>query len=445
MSPRSQEDHIIELTDIIEEGEPLDSSGGDSGPGGGIEAELNDLFADFDSNRPGSEPKKGKTDDDIDFDAIFAESEATAGQAEEGSFSESDAGEGLDLESLFEEDDASPEGLRTEILGVEGEGEGIELDSLFEDEDQESGVAENVSANNRTSDLDDLFMDDEVLAAEGKSSNSDQQAPDFDSLFADVAESGSRTEREDIPEFDGTVEEIEEFDLSDLSAEISLEGDEELTLEPEGDGAGSGASSEDFLMDLEEPARPVESSTGGGGADLSELDALIAGLEGEEQSEEEELSHPSTQAYILDDEQEFKLDEESEGDLPKDLLEAGFETEAVETLSTEAADAEFERVLPRIEEEVAQRIEERMAALSADWTEREQNLLLAIDRIEKENESLRSMLEDRSETVTREDLDKFKQELRAELSAEMKRSVPEEAAAVIREEISALLKSLHEE
>jgi hypothetical protein len=105
MSPQSREDQIIELTDIFEEGVPLEPSDG-GGQEAGIEAELNDLFADFDSSLTSTETvRKGGDDDDIDFDAIFSEEEEISSGDEASELSHSDQeDEGLDLDSLFEDD-----------------------------------------------------------------------------------------------------------------------------------------------------------------------------------------------------------------------------------------------------------------------------------------------------------------------------------------------------
>jgi pilus assembly protein FimV len=443
MSPQSREDQIIELTDIFEEGDPLEPSDG-GGQGAGIEAELNDLFADFDSNRTSSEAvRKSGDDDDIDFDAIFSEEEEIS-NGDEASLSHPDQeDEGLDLDSLFKDDLTSSEDKERVITSTETQG--FELDSLF-DNDPESGDEETAPAPQakdvQVAGLDDLFLDegneDETVSLDENSSG--EELLELDAIFEEEAKSGfSRSSGMDMPEFDGTVEEIEEFDLSEVSAEFAPGKDEHFTSEPE-KAAEPEPASRKLLLDQEELFSEAEE--GGGGADLSELDALIAGLEGEEQAEED-LPAPGKQELVLDVPQEFKLEDDDENGLPKDLLEAGFEPQAVDEI--EQLDHDLESLLPRIEKEVMERVEERMTAVHAEWAEREQNLLLAIDRMEKENESLRSMVEDSPASVSPEELAQFKQELKEELAEELKKLVPSEAAKVIREEISALMKAISDE
>jgi pilus assembly protein FimV len=453
MSPR--EDQILELTEIVEEGEPLAPS---LGPGAGIEAELNDLFADFDGNRSTDAARKNENDDDIDFDAIFSEADEEPGgfTTEHGSETvnhgdgpeEGQEDGGLDLDSLFEDDTAVSGDSGSDQVEDSSGAQGFELDSLFDEEEEPEAdpMAHALQPKGEQEiGLDDLFMEDEGIdEAQGFSEEKRTGAEplELDDFFAEDTGATSRGNRTSIPEFDGTVEEIEDFDLSDLPEKGSSGGVEELMLELADENESDQTS--EFLIEQDEFLPVTEGA--GGGADLSELDALIAGLEGEEQAEEEgEGPAPKKQEFVLEIEQEFSLEEEGEpSQLPSDLLEAGFETEMIEKASPDS-ELVFERMLPRIEQEITQRVEERMAAVSADWTEREQNLLLAIDRMEKENESLRAMIEDLPESISKEELARFKQELKEELAAELKRSVPEEAANVIREEISALMKTLSEE
>jgi pilus assembly protein FimV len=439
MAPQSREDQIIDLTEIIEEGDPMDASP-DAVHGEGKEVELDALFADLEGNRTDADAGREAETGEIDFDAIFSEAERAAGgqDLEENASGEMED-ESLNFDALFAEED-EPETARTgdaPSSDAESVEMSLELDSLFNDgEDPVRDDADSASEQKEAGPvgLEDFFTDEPESAAvsiSGEAAQADSDTLEFKALYEDEA----------LPEFDGTIEEIEDVDLSGLSAEEDelSEGDEQKNIEPL---EAPEPASPDILMAPEEPFSTSDDLMGEG-ADLSDLDALIDGLEGEEQTESEVPARLQTDVQI----EEFSLEEDEEGEavLPRDLLDAGFEVEAVKDGAPEHEQRDLEQLLPRLHEEIAHQVEDRTAALSAEWTEREQYLLTAIERLEKENESLRALLEERQDAVTGEDFARYKQELKEELVAELRRSVPAEAAKVIREEISALMKSLSEE
>jgi pilus assembly protein FimV len=442
MAPQSREDQIIDLTEIIEEGDSMDASP-DAVHGEGKEVELDALFADLEENRTDADGREAESGE-IDFDAIFSEAERAAGRQDlEENASGEVEDESLNFDALFAEED-EPEAAKTgdaPSSDAESVEMSLELDSLFNDgEDPVRDAADSASEQKEAGPvgLEDFFTDEPESAAasiSGEATQEDAGTLEFKALYEDDLD-----EDKGLPEFDGTIEEIEEIDLSGLSAEEDElgEGDELKNFEPL---EAPEPASPDTLMALEEPFSA--SDLMGEGADLSDLDALIDGLEGEEQTESDVPARLQTDVQI----EEFSLEEDEEGEavLPRDLLDAGFEAEAVKDGAPEHEQRELEQLLPRLHEEIAHQVEDRMAALSAEWTEREQHLLSAIERLEKENESLRALLEERQDAVTGEDFARYKQELKEELVAELRRSVPAEAAKVIREEISALMKSLSEE
>jgi pilus assembly protein FimV len=443
MAPHSPEEKIIDLVDVVEEGEPLESA--PAATGSGIEAELDELFADFDKVNV----KAGQTEDadaPIDFDAIFSEDAGTGEQATDKGGAAPDEEADLDFDALF--DDDQPVVGKTGGEGAHTAEEDFELGTIFAEETGAQPVNEPdlPKEEEQVIELEDIFSDEALNAMPASQSDS----LDLDRFFGEdrQAEAGS-----DIPEFDGSVEEIEEFEIdevqpkgtTDEASAFSLDEFEQFDLGKDTEAAHADELVEELADEESSELPDATTEWKSGGDDLSELDALIAGLEGEEQPEEEtqepvlSLDEPIEQKAT---EEESPEDAVEESDLPQELLDAGFEPSRPEPASTTV---DIDHLMSRIEEEVSSRVENRLADVTAEWSDRERNLLLAIDRLEKENESLRSMIEDRPEPVTREELAAAREELMAQLVMEMKRAIPAEAAKVIREEISALMGSLKEE
>jgi pilus assembly protein FimV len=447
MAPHSPEEKIIDLVDVVEEGEPLESAPAPTGSG--IEAELDELFADFDKVNAKASGQTEEADAPIDFDAIFSEDAGTGEQATEKGGAAPEEEADLDFDALF--DDDQPVVGKTGGEDAHTAEEDFELGTIFAEETgaQPADEPDLPKEGEQVIELEDIFSDEALSAMPASQSDS----LDLDRFFGEdrQAESGS-----DIPEFDGSVEEIEEFEIDEVQQKDTLDGKPAFSLD-EFEQFDLGTDKEEAHADeLVEGLADEESSElpdattewKSGGEDLSELDALIAGLEGEEQPEEETqepvLSLDETMIEQKATEEESPVDAVEESDLPQELLDAGFEPARPEPASGSTTN-DIDHLMSHIEEEVFSRVETRLAEVTAEWNERERNLLLAIDRLEKENESLRSLIEDRPEPVTREELAAAREELMAQLVIELKRVVPAEAAKVIREEISALMGSLKEE
>jgi pilus assembly protein FimV len=444
MAPHSREEKIIDLVDVVEDGEPLESAPPQASSG--IEAELDELFADFDKvNAKASGPTQD-VDAPIDFDAIFSEGAGAGEQStgNGGAVPEEEAD--LDFDSLFEDDQPV---LKTGGENAHAAEEDFELGTIFAEEGSAQPVNEPDlhKEEEQVIELEDIFSD-EALNAMPASRN---DSLDLDRFFAQDkhGEAGS-----EIPEFDGSVEEIEEFEMDEVQPEgkpaLSMNQFEQFDLEADPEAP---VQTDDLADELPDATPDWKS----GGADLSELDALIAGLEGEEQPEEETdgrvlpgdnpevMAAEELEDQARDEEEEFPIESEGgEADLPQELLDAGYVHERPESV-LDPTPVDYDQLMPRIEEVVSSRVESRLADVTAVWNERERTLLLAIDRLEKENESLRAMIEERPEAVTREELAAAREEIMAQLVIEMKRAIPAEAAKVIREEISALMGSLTEE
>ncbi|MBG0778111.1 MAG: hypothetical protein H0S85_16930 [Desulfovibrionaceae bacterium] len=352
MADPNNDEVIIELTDIVEEGSeddaesPLSADGDDSG----FEDELENLFADDEDDDPlaglgdddlaglGGAPAPGKAaepeadglgdlgelgelgGDDLDFSAAL-------GGAEGG---EEDGDELPDLDGLLGDEDtaaaapAAPEAAKADDLG--------DLEGLLGDEDTPAPAAEpeGVEPGN-FGDLGDLgdgldfsaaLGDDEEEAAAAPAADDDEEGlPDLDDLLADdtpaAADAAAQPEPEPESEPAAAPKKRKKgpFDDEELPAEdeLDLHGLDELVDELDlpmaqisgGRGAAKGepADLDDLLDGLDEPAS-VEAAapeTGDEPDELADLEALVepeapaepdAAAEVEVPAEDEPLEFP---------------------------------------------------------------------------------------------------------------------------------------------------------
>lgn len=366
-NPSRSSEEIIELTNVVEEGEPFGDSPEDSTMGRvdetGLEDELDELFADFDENS--SKREASEDDEPLDLGALFDEEDFAAKSSS--------------AEDLDDEDGAE----------TEPKDEDLDLSALFDDEDDEMETA-------------------------GDNENAPYGV--------------------DIPEFEGEIEEVDIEPAPAVGAELSLEETEEIEFE-EADLSfdAEGAENEQDFDDLEfgvsegdSAAEPDDEE------DLSELDALIAGLDEDVEGDGVDGGKrvESSEELIFDLDQEFNLDiveDRSEPGLPEELANAGFEVtrESGRAGSSEPA-ADLDSVpAERIDAEFAHRFEERFS----EWENEKQDLLQSMEQVRQENQELKEMLG----------------RLKAEIQDDLQSRIPAEAARVIREEIAAMAKDLSDE
>lgn len=527
-----EDDDIIELTDIVEKGDPDAAGGGASeGPGDddigdiSFEKELEDLFSDDEEEGSGGD---GDSDDlgglgdlgDLGSDLDDALGGADAGGDDEGEMDfdaalsdalgdgagGSDSGEDGDSDDDFpdlgddfgdedEGDEAQPDipetpadpggfadaasddgGLDLSDLGLDDEddeappSDDIDISDLGVGQEESEAAAE-AGQGDDDLDLSDISLDDlgigdddeatsaqESQASQTSDEEEDEDLDDLDDLdltgLDDLVDGlefpkAKEPEPEPAPEPEAepepapepeaepeAVDDVMDFpspeelasDLDDLEETPAPEPEQDPAPEEAPDLEGLGGSLPDLAADLDgddisgevAPEVPDMPDLDGLPEDASQIDSLLEGLDDAEAQPRADLTPDALEGAALTAEPSGAPITEGAAD-PGGWAELLGRLDALET-RVAALDGDDEALTRRLEE---------MVGVGSPLFNR---LLGAMEL------RLAEMLEARGQADGAAEA--LKAEVMAEVAAELERRVPEEAAKVIREEISALVRDL---
>ncbi|MFW6324499.1 MAG: hypothetical protein ACOC0U_05485, partial [Desulfovibrionales bacterium] len=435
MSPKPSREEVIELTDVVEEGnfvpEPVEEVEPSAEAGReGLDKELDDLFADFETEEPvaqeiSQESPKGS----LDFDSIFDDNDSMDADADVSGGGLSEDGEDpFDLDDMFAEDAQSASAAEESSPAPD---ESMELEEELDIDMDLSGFDEEEDDLEGIEPLEEIELE-EITPEKDQEEIFEPAFQEEEIEFEDLPQDQGEEDQQDEDLFAAGEADDELLAFDEQSQEIESEQMDPDEIELESVEAGEDDDLELPQNDLE-AAREEQT-----GDDLAELDALIAGLEEEIEEPGESADVQEKDPMLLMD-QDFSLDDESpeDSELPENLVKAGFETDTSapagpvqENETGTEMDADKGSLAETVKQDVLQIFEEKVSSLQQSFEKQQSDLLNKLEEITQENEKLRQLLDSKEE------------ELKGSLLAEMKKEIPRQAADVIREEIAAMTEEL---